>query len=639
MGEQDVTQKSDQEQYRSFMRALLSDVWAIEKMLQTGMFESGVRRIGAEQEMFLIKHDMSQAPIAAEVLKTSGDTRFTTELAKFNLEANLTPRYFEGSCLRLLQAELDEVIQLARAAAAEHGSEIILAGILPTLTLNELTLDNMTESPRYFELNRTLSQLRRSKFSVHIKGLDEIHFSHENMMLEACNTSFQVHIQVDPDDFVDLYNIAQAITAPIVALSVNSPLLFGQRLWAETRVPLLQHSVDERSEVQHARYRAPRVSFGEKWMEKSVVEIFRQDIARFRVILTHKVDEPPEQVLARGDTPLLSALRLHNGTIWRWNRPCYGIVDGKPHLRIEHRVLPAGPTTVDEVANAAFFLGLMISFKEEYGPIDKILEFDHAKSNFYAAARHGLNTQLHWVKGSNIAASELIIKELLPLARIGLRKQAIVPEDIDHYLGIIQSRVESRQTGAQWMLRAYSSLGDRGFSEMRLRLLTTVLHHRQKTNLPVHTWALPTTAELESMPENYRLVRQVMSTKLFTVGPDDIVDYVASVMHWEHIRYIPVEDDEGRLVGLVSQRHLLQLVAQGSALNRVQGVTVQTIMKRDLITVTPDTPTLEAIEILRQRNIGCLPVIQNDKLVGIVTLYDILTVSSKLLEKSLEEPN
>lgn len=186
-------------------------------------------------------------------------------------------------------------------------------------------------------------------------------------MLEACNTSFQIHLQVDPDEFVDLYNLAQLITAPVLAAAVNSPLLFGKRLWAETRLALFQHSVDERSDVEQERYRSPGVTFGDRWIEKSVIEIFRQDISRFRILLTREVEEDPMQERADGRIPVLNALRIHNGTVWRWNRPCYGVLNGHPHIWIENRVLPSGPTIADEVANSAFFFGLMFSLKEEYG--------------------------------------------------------------------------------------------------------------------------------------------------------------------------------------------------------------------------------------------------------------------------------
>lgn len=637
MGEHLVTTSAvDEEKYRAFMRALLADVWALEHMLQTGRIETSPR-IGAEQEMFLIDQSMRPAPISTDMLRLLEDSRFTTELAKFNLEANLTPRTFEGSALRLLEVELEELLAKARKAAARLDSHILLAGILPTLTLGDLTLDNMTDIPRYFELNRMLSKLRRSKFTVHLKGLDEVHVTHDNMMLEACNTSFQVHMQVGPSQFVMLYNIAQAITAPLMAVAVNSPLLFGQRCWAETRIALLQHSVDERSEVQQARFRAPRVHFGDAWVQKSIIEIFREDIARFRVILTHAVDEDPQQVLARGEVPRLSALRLHNGTIWRWNRPCYGITDGQPHLRIENRVLPSGPTVVDEIANAAFFLGLMMALPEEYGPIENVMEFDHAKANFYAAARNGLNTQFQWIKGTSYPATELILNHLLPLARAGLKRASLASEDCDRYLGVIESRVRTGLTGSQWLLKSLAATGQKVSPETRLRSLTDAILMRQSSGQPVHSWPLPDRRELDELRRNVSTVGNIMSTDMFTVRPDDIVDYVASIMHWEHVRHIPVEDEDGLLVGLVSQRNLLMLLAQGSVLNRAEGVPVSAIMKKEVITVTPDTSTLEAIAIMREKKIGCLPVMKDQRLIGMVTLFDLLTVSARLLEEDLRK--
>src|SRR5262249_12305015 len=246
-------------------------------------------------------------------------------------------------------------------------------------------------APRYHELNRWVTKLRGGPFSIHIKGLDEIQLQHDNIMMESCNTSFQVHLQVNPNEFAELYNMAQAVTAPVVAAAVNSPLLFGNRLWQETRLALFQHSTDARSVTQQARSHPTRVGFGERWLQRSVLELFHDQVARFRVIMTRNPDEHPMAVLARGEVPLLNALRLHNGTIWPWNRACYGVSNGRAHLRIENRALPSGPTTLDEVANAAFFIGLMMALPDEYGDITRLMTFDQAKDNFFMAARHGLN--------------------------------------------------------------------------------------------------------------------------------------------------------------------------------------------------------------------------------------------------------
>src|SRR6185503_8846880 len=287
------------------------------------------------------------------------DARLTTEIARFNLEANLTPLKLENDCFTRMQCELEELLDLARKGAATQDADVFLSGILPTLQKSDLTLDNLTPVARYHELDRGIIRLRGGPLSIHIKGLDELHLTHDNIMMESCNTSFQVHFQSNAREFANQYNIAQAITAPVLAVAVNSPLLFGQRLWQETRVALFQHSTDERSRPQLARNQPTRVNFGDRWLENSVVELFHDQITRFRPIMIAQPDENPFAVLARGETPSLSALRLHNGTVWRWNRACYGVTEGVAHLRIENRALPSGPTVVDEIANAAFFTGLM----------------------------------------------------------------------------------------------------------------------------------------------------------------------------------------------------------------------------------------------------------------------------------------
>src|SRR5262245_59635803 len=355
MGEHNISTEHDSCQAQAFMRSLLTDVSALERMIEAGRIESGVRRIGAEQEMFLIDRAMRPAPVATEVLKNANDHRLTTEIGKFNLEANLSPRLLAGHGLREMEGELSELIAIARGAARGCDAEVLLTGILPTIRQSDLTLDNLAPIPRYHELNRAMGQLRGGAFNIHIKGLDELHATHDNVMFEACCCSFQVHLQVGPEEFARLYNLAQAISAPLLAVTANSPLLVGHRLWHETRVALFQHSNDERSSARQARSHPPRASFGEGWIKDSVIEIFREEIARFRVILTTQIVENPFEVLARGALPELAALRLHNGTVWRWNRPCYGVSDGAAHLRIEHRPMPAGPSIIDEMANAAFF--------------------------------------------------------------------------------------------------------------------------------------------------------------------------------------------------------------------------------------------------------------------------------------------
>jgi len=618
------------------MTALLADLVALERMLEDGQIESGVRRIGAEQEMFLVDRQLRPAPVALEVLDRVGDARLTTEIGKFNLEANLSPQQLGGPGLRLLERELEEVVGLTREGARHFGADVILTGILPTLRLPDLRLDNLTPGPRYRELNREMSRLRGGAFNVHIKGLDEIQYTHDNVMLEACCTSFQAHLQVGSQEFVPLYNLAQAVTAPVLAAAVNSPLLLGHRLWHETRVALFQHSIDERSGARLARRHPPRVSFGEGWVEHSVLEIFREEIARFRVVMTTGAEENPLEVLARGGVPRLSALRLHNGTVWRWNRPCYGISGGRPHLRIETRPLPSGPTVLDEMANAAFFLGLMCALGDEYGDITKAMSFDDAKENFFAAARYGLKAQLTWAGGRTFPAAALILDHLLPLAQQGLRRAGVEIGDSDRYLGVIGERVRRDQTGAQWALRSLAAMGDQGTPDVRHRALAAATLSRQHGGEPVHLWPLAELEEGQGQGRSYQTVGQFMTTDLFTVRSDDLVDLAASLMDWKHVRHVPVEDDEGRLVGLVSHRDLLRLLARGPARQGAGPVTVRDIMRPQPVTVTAETPTLEAIEVMRRRKIGCLPVVEGDRLVGIVTAYDFLALSTRLLEEHVK---
>ncbi|MDQ3818497.1 MAG: CBS domain-containing protein [Acidobacteriota bacterium] len=635
MGQHEVYQATDEQKLKAYMKALLDDLRALEVMLETGRLESGVRRIGAEQEMFLVDRNLNPAPVAIDVLKNIDDSRLTTEIARFNLEANLTPQEWRGDCLSRMHKELDEVIRVARIGARGCGADVLLTGILPTLQLSDLSLQNLTPIARYHELNRSVSALRGGAFTIHIKGVDELQITHDNMMMESCNTSFQIHYQVGPEEFVPLYNMAQLITAPVLAAAVNSPLLFGHRLWQETRLALFQHSADTRSNALQMRSQPTRVRFGEQWLKGSVLELFRDQIARFRVIMITDPDENPSSVLARGCVPQLSALRLHNGTVWPWNRACYGIADGRAHLRIENRALPSGPTSLDEMANAAFFFGLMSALPSEYSEIEKQIAFDDAKSNFFAAARHGLKAQFIWLGGKSYSAPSLIMNHLLPLARAGLKSSNIDSADIDTYLGVIEERVHTGQTGAMWMRRSLAAMTDQGTRDIRLRTLTAFMLARQHIGEPVHSWPVVEIDEMEEWRSSYQTVGQFMSTDLFTVRPDDLMDFAANVMDWRHIRHVPVEDDEGRLVGVVSHRALLHLLAKGFPNGNAEPITVRSIMKTDPLTATPQMPTLEAINLMRKNRIGCLPIVESGRLVGIVTAYDFLVASAKLFEKYL----
>jgi CBS domain-containing protein len=340
-------------------------------------------------------------------------------------------------------------------------------------------------------------------------------------------------------------------------------------------------------------------------------------------------------MIEQGVMPSLNALRLHNGTVYRWNRPCYGVHDNVAHLRIENRVIPSGPTVLDEIANAAFFFGMMAGMTEQVKDIRELLSFGDVKSNFLAAAREGIRAQMNWFNDTHLPAKQLILEQLLPLAREGLQEAGIDGDDIDRYLGVLHDRVAMRRTGARWALESLDSMGDSGTLDQRLRCIVSDMVEQQSSGKPISQWELAEYRPEQDWRDSYRTVGQFMTDDLFTVRPDDIVDFAATLMDWRHVRHVPVEDDKGHLVGLVSHRALLRLVAQGKV-GGDRKVTVEEIMNCEPITVAPETPTVDAIRLMRERKLACLPVTVGGRLVGIVTEHDLIVVASRLLESYLD---
>ncbi|MBK9164583.1 MAG: CBS domain-containing protein [Acidobacteria bacterium] len=636
MGEHTVHTDANDAHVREFTKAVLTDLHVLEEMLGSGKLETGVSRIGAEQEMFLVDSAMHPVPYSTQLIAAAGDERLTTEIGQFNLEANLTPLEFKGDCLRKLEIEIAEILAAVKLHMTERRGDVVLCGILPTIQESDLVERNLTPGPRYAQLNKVLTALHGEDRVVHIKGLDEIRLHHQDTFLEFCNTSFQIHLQPNIEDFTNSYNWAQAVSAPVLAAAVNSPVLLGHRLWHETRLALFQHAVDERSPVHQGRSRPARVTFGRSWVNDSIAEMFHEDVARFRIILTREIDENSLETYRRGGIPELKAWRMHNGTVWRWNRPCYGILDGRPSLRIEARYLPAGPTVLDEVANAAFFLGLMKALPDKYGDVRERMEFDDAKTNFFTVARYGLRSQITWLDGQSFSAPQLILDELLPLARKGLEMAEIAAEDIDRYLGTLEERVQQGSNGARWTLDSLAKMDRAAKTNIRMRALVAAMIKNQEANMPVHRWPLATIEKKSDWIDNFRTVEQFMSRDLFTVRPTDVLDLAASLMEWRHVRHVPVEDDHGHLVGIVSHRDLISMLATNRA-KAADDMVVLDVMKRDLLTISPETPTLDALYLMRERGIGCLPVCKNGKLVGMITAHDFLTVSTRLLEERLTE--
>jgi len=631
MGDLNVRLIKTNKQQNEFTSCLLKDLQAMELMLQKGWFETGQMHIGAEQEVCLLDQHFKPAPNAEAVLERIKSENFTTELAKFNVEANLSPQPFKGSCFTDLATELDQELKALDKALEGTGMSYLTTGILPTLRKFDVGSDNITPLSRYYALMEGIARARGEAQEIRIKGYDELNIRHDSAMLESCNTSFQVHLQVRPDEFVEKYNLAQLLSAPVMAISANSPLLFGKRLWHETRIALFQQSIDTRLSSTHLRDRSPRVMFGNQWVKDSVLDIFKEDISRFRPMLMTDCEDSLD-ILEQGITPKLRALMIHNSTVYRWNRPCFGISpSGKPHLRIENRIIPSGPTPVDEVANSAFWLGLMNSLGEHHPYLEKQMDFSDVKSNFYNCAQTGLNTKIRWFSENKESVNKIIKSELLPAAREGLEKNGVDKADIDKYLGIIEERNETRQTGATWTLRSFSQSAESASQEERILAITASMAKNQQMGEPVHKWKLADLPEIGTWHPSSILVEEFMTKDLFTVQPHDIVELVADIMDWNHIRFTPVENADGKLIGIVSMRMI------NRHFNKNQGkkegaTTVLDLMIKNPITISPESTIFEAMNLMREHRIGCLPVVKNDRLVGIVTEGNFLNITATLLK-------
>ncbi len=632
MGRQDIDLTWSAEELAAFEERLVKDADALETMLKEDLFETDIRRIGMEQEFFLIDEHGRPAPRAMEVLEALGGpgSVYQTELALYNVEVALKPREFKGDCFGLIESDLRRHLAEIRRAAQRSGVNVVAIGILPTLGWEHLGLDYMTPMPRYAALNRSVVAMRGGDFRFQIRGTDSLQATHDNVLMEAFNTSFQLHLQVAPNEFARMYNAMQLASAPVLAAAGNSPLLLGARLWEETRIALFRQSVDTRTDHHASRGSRPRVFFGDKWLTTGVLDVFREDIARYRVVLPMPDDaDTPQAMLARGEIPKLSALALHNGTIYRWNRPCYGVADGKPHLRIENRPLPAGPTAVDGIANSAYLFGLTLGIAEQYGDPAGRMPFHDVQANFYNAASNGLRASLHWVDGRSRPADELVLLTL-PLAAEGLRSQGVKESEINRLLDLVSERVTSGQTGSRWMLTSFNKLRHVMPKDEALQSVVLDYLARQRTGLPVHEWGPAEMPDRERRRAAYQKVGQIMTTDLVTVQAHDTVSLAEAMMRWEKIRHVPVEDENGDLVGIFSMKDLVR--AMRESVERSGTVTIGEIMQSDVVTVSPDTSTLDAIKIMQEHGFSALPVVREGKLMGIVTEADFLVVTQRLLE-------
>ncbi|MCC5907544.1 MAG: CBS domain-containing protein [Balneolaceae bacterium] len=477
MGVETVKLAESKEQVQEFIKYLLKDIWAMERMLEDDLFETDTVRIGAEQELCLVDKYAKPAPISMELLEVLNDKDFTTELAKFNLETNLEPLVFKGTCLSQMESNILKQLDKAREAIRQFDGDIVLTGVLPTIRKSDLDIENLTPLPRYHALCQAINKLRGDEYDLRIQGMDELLMRFDSPLLEACNTGFQVHLQVAPGEFVNKYNIAQAITGPVLASAVNSPILFGKRLWAETRVALFHQSVDTRQVGDHLRDSSPRVTFGNEWLKNSILDI-------------------------------------------------------------------------------------------------------------------------------------------------------------------IKERTEAAQTGSYWMVKSYNSLTKKDVTrEQALTAITNAMIKNQRKGEPVHKWSLAKTDDLEMWQPSSLLVEEFMTTDLFTVQKDDIIELVANLFEWRRIRYVPVEDDSKHLVGLITMRMIFLEFNNIIHNNGSSSKSVGEIMIKNPITIHPEASILEATDIMDTQSIGCLPVVKNNRLVGIITEQNYMTITARLLRRHHSENN
>ena len=637
MGEQRVFGLNDPQKRRDFSKRLLDDMRAMEYMLENEWFETDIMRIGAEQEMVLVdKETFRPVLIAEKVLKDMAQYKWMgSELAKFNLETNLTPRVFSGACFREMENENLQQQIITNKILDAYGATTVLTGILPTLRKNDLDIKNLMPIKRYKELMDAIEeQLGRSHFELNLSGIDELKIAHDSPMLEAVNTSFQVHLQVRPKEFAKLYNMALALTGPVIALSANSPMVFGKRLWHESRIAMFQQAIDTRKSATHMREHSPRVHFGTGYLEQSILEIYREDVARFRSLLAAEAEEDSIAKIKAGDIPNLDALQVHNSTVYRWNRPCYGISDtNKPHLRIENRVIPAGPSVADETANAAFWLGAMMGLSESMDDVTKKLSFADTRDNFTKASRYGLDSKFTWFGDSKFTSKDLILNELIPFAKAGLKKQKVDSGDIDRYMGIVEERIKAHATGARWQLRSYTELKEEVSEDEALATITCCMVENQKNELPLEEWPLPNPDDLKAYHPRTLKVHEFMTTDMVTVRKSDLVELSAEVMNWSKLRYLPVEDKHGHLAGLITSRLLLKYFAQKGKMMESPDAINEEIMIKEPVVVSPDTSILDALRIMRENSIGCLPVVKGEELLGIITEMNFLRITRRLIER------
>lgn len=462
-----------------------------ETMLAQSSFDFDRPMTGLEIECNLVDADYQPAMRNADVLASIADPAYQTELGAYNIEFNVPPRPLPGTSGLELEADVRASLNAAESKANTSGAHIVMVGILPTLMPEHLSGEWMSSSTRYRALNDSIFTARGEDIVIDIDGPERLSLQTASIAPESACTSMQLHLQVSPADFARYWNAAQVLAGPQLALGANSPYFFGHELWAETRIELFAQATDTRPDELKTQGVRPRVWFGERWIT-SIFDLFEENVRYFPSLLPELSDEDPVAELAAGRTPTLAELRLHNGTIYRWNRPVYDVVNGRPHLRVENRVLPAGPTVVDMLANSAFYYGLLRAISDEDRPVWTKLSFTAAEQNFQSAARSGMDARLYWPGAGEVTPDELVLRHLLPMADDGLRRWGVAADVRDRFLGVIEGRAKTGRNGSAWQVATVHALQERGLT--RPAALAEMLHQyceRMHSNEPVHTWDGP----------------------------------------------------------------------------------------------------------------------------------------------------
>lgn len=484
--------REQRQQYREKVRR---DLDVFERMLGKSEFEFDRPMTGLEIELNLVSEDLGPKLDNKTVLEQIADENFQTELARYNIELNVHPRPLPGDSALELEQHLRESLNHASARAADLGVGIVAIGILPTIMSEHFEGDWISENIRYAALNNAVLDARGEDVWLELEGPtgERIARYSDSLAPESACTSIQLHVQVQPERFADHWNAAQVLAGPQLAVGANSPFFLGQRLWAETRIPLFTQSTDTRSvELKNQGVR-PRVWFGERWIT-SIFDLFEENVRYFPALLPEISEEQPEDVFERGEVPELKELRLHNGTVYRWNRPIYDIVGGRPHLRVENRVLPAGPSIADVLANAAFYYGTLRVLAEEDRPVWTRMSFSAAEANFEEGARLGIDARSYWPGFGEVPTTELVLRRLLPMAHEGLERWGVSSAVRDRYLTMIEQRCLSGVNGASWQTECVARLEARGLTrDKALREMLGRYIEGMMANEPVHTWELPPT--------------------------------------------------------------------------------------------------------------------------------------------------